>query len=118
MPSYNQEKIVSSKAWIAVQDTTSFPNLKNKISMLRQEATVACEGSFDPLDCDNNACLFDIIHDPCEQINIASKYPLLTAHFETVLNTYKTGLVPDVSLFLDPAADPDRFNGTWNIWIS
>lgn len=117
-PIYNADEILSSKAWLAIQDITGSQTLKDKITMLRDEATVKCVGSFDPIDCNEKGCLFDIITDPCEQSDISSNYPLLSAHFESVLNTYKKGQVPDVSLFLDPKSDPELFNGTWSSWIS
>lgn len=70
------------------------------------------------IDCQKTSCLFNIIEDPCEQINIAENFPFLTNHFEGILSNIRLSKYPEDPLINDPRANPDLFNGTWSFWIS
>ena len=48
-----------------------------EVTRLRSEATVTCQTREKPETCDPTwqVCLFNITQDPCEQNNLASKFP-------------------------------------------
>ncbi|XP_025417758.1 arylsulfatase B-like [Sipha flava] len=62
------------------------------------------------------ACLFDLLADPCETVNVAKKYVAVSAQLYEALKYYRRLLVPQTNKPFDPNGNPARFNGTWTTW--
>lgn len=58
-------------------------------------------------------CLFNILEDPCEQYNLANKFPDILVDLLTTLDKYNETAVPPGNLPLDPRADPRRYGNVW-----
>ncbi|KAG5680743.1 hypothetical protein PVAND_010232 [Polypedilum vanderplanki] len=97
--------------------------LKNSMSdygieRLRESIKVQCSNSVHKNPCDllKAPCLFDLNNDPCEENNIAEKYPII---FKPLFSRYKNALTSIVQTRRkpsDPQCDPANFNFTWNWW--
>lgn len=118
-PNYDVSSVLSSKAWMKIESVTRNQLPTSEIITLRRQATMSCEKqSNSTLNCDDSPCIFNLAEDACEQNNIAPYYPLLRLFMEVVLSYYKAGAYPEDIPILDIAGDPDRFNGTWDIWVT
>lgn len=87
----------------------------------RYEATVRCNpsaaGPRTRSPCPSGeACLFDLIADPCETNNVAKKYVAVSSQLYEALKYYRRALVPQTNRPFDPNANPARFNNTWSTW--
>lgn len=89
---------------------------------MRYEATVRCNPAGPPgprtrSPCPaGEACLFDLLSDPCETYNVARKYVTVSAQLYEALKYYRRLLVPQTNRPFDPAANPALYNGTWSTW--
>lgn len=107
--------------WTQLQSFMKVGNIVERVQRLRRESTVNCDRekyNNETINCQKNSCLFNVIEDPCEQINIAERFPFLTKHIEGVLSNIRLSKYPEDPLISDPSANPDLFNGTWGIWTS
>lgn len=88
----------------------------DKIKNVRQQSRVVCtDKKFVKCKADIQPCLFDIIRDPCERNNLATKYlDVLHTMEEHVEKWYKKVIQPR-NKPADPLADPryHEFNWTW-----
>lgn len=88
---------------------------------MRYESTVRCNPSAagprtrSPCPA-GEACLFDLLSDPCETNNVAKKYVAVSAQLYEALKYYRRLLVPQTNRPIDPLANPARYNGTWSSW--
>lgn len=86
---------------------------------LRDEANVKCvlskENTITTSPCKplQAPCLFDIIKDPCEMNNLATKYPERLSQLLTALERYNSTAVPAANLPIDPRGDPQLWDHTW-----
>ncbi|KAF5270105.1 hypothetical protein FQA39_LY08517 [Lamprigera yunnana] len=87
------------------------------VEKMRKEAEINCPNSKSegnppckPLEA---PCLFDIKSDPCEQQNLARKYPLILAELLDRLDLWKRTSVPPINLPVDPKGDPRYWQYTW-----
>ncbi|CAH0561205.1 unnamed protein product [Brassicogethes aeneus] len=91
---------------------------------LRDEATVKCKNvdlhEQDPSQvCDpmKSPCLFNIVEDPCEMVNLAVSRPNVVYNMEQTMLRYRKTLKPMINVPRDPNADPAKWNGTWVNWL-
>ncbi|KAL4103622.1 hypothetical protein QTP88_018981 [Uroleucon formosanum] len=89
---------------------------------MRYESTVRCNpsaaGPRTQSPCPTGeACLFDLLADPCETNNVAKKYVGVSGQLYEALKYYRRLLVPQTNRPFDPSANPSRFNNTWSSWI-
>lgn len=90
--------------------------------LLRHQSTVRCNpapaGPRTRSPCPaGEACLFDLLSDPCETNNVAKKQVTISDQLFKALQYYRRLLVPQSNRPFDPAANPARFNNTWSSWI-
>lgn len=114
---YGIEELSKSPAWKTLQKYSKNLNLIHEVERLRQEATVTCNHDFNNiLNCDSEPCLFNVETDPCELNNIANTNPDMLNLIEDLIRIYKKTSVK-ISLYTDPASNPEFFNGTWSQWF-
>lgn len=119
MPAYNTQTIRTSQTWITLKNVLDNSNLVEKIWQLREGSRISCDkhyGEKNAIHCEENPCVFDIIKDPCEQNNIADELPVLTRHFENVVEQLRLNQFPEDPYIIDQEANPVLHNGTWSIW--
>lgn len=83
---------------------------------MRNEATVTCNDKVPDVNNCNpliTPCLFDIVVDPCENDNLAEKYPNIVKFMLSKLKDYNITAVPPGNLPIDPKGDPIFFDHTW-----
>ncbi|KAK6619656.1 hypothetical protein RUM43_012413 [Polyplax serrata] len=61
-------------------------------------------------------CLFNVLADPCERINLAEIFPKIKEIMEERLIELKKSVVKPLNQGNDPLSDPDLHNGTWANW--
>lgn len=99
----------------------SLPPLYSElIRRLRVEATVRCTQSTKFVACDPTKapCLFHVVEDPCEQINLADSYPNRIAFLQWRLADHVSRIIPSRRRLTDPNCDPANFNNTWTWWMA
>lgn len=118
MPVYNTKSVTSSDSWSALKSVFDNSNLIRNILKLREDSRISCDKSFNQgtIHCEDNPCVFDIIKDPCEQVNIANELPVLTRYFDNIVRRLKTNQFPEDAYIIDQEANPELHNGTWSIW--
>jgi hypothetical protein len=81
---------------------------------MREEATVSCTNEqimqCHPLE---SPCLFDVISDPCEENNLAEKYPNILKMLTKRLQEYNASAIPPGNEPIDERGNPKYFNYTW-----
>lgn len=91
-----------------------------KITNLRDQAQIKCgtAKSSPATRCDafRSPCLFNLVDDPCERINLAASNPSLVSNMEKTIDEYRQTAVKPRNVPRDPNADPARFNNTWTNW--
>lgn len=98
-----------------------FPNLCSlSIHNLRYKARVSCGStSFDSLKLKCNyqePCLFNLVSDPCEEVNLASIYPQILKDMASDVEKYRNSAVIAGNVPIDPKAAPNLNNFTWTWW--
>jgi hypothetical protein len=123
-PPYDSASVITShvsKAIMALKINTSTKEyLTDKMKQLRAAATVSCEGSRRVYSGGPHCpqfCLFDVEQDPCETVNLASKYPDVTETLKKKLERFKSEMVPELTKDVDCASNPAFFNNTWVCWL-
>lgn len=111
---YNANAVYHSPAGQALTKLNLLPSLQ-QMRKLRIEATIDCPKNLAfeicrPLE---KPCLFNIVMDPCEQNNMAEKYPDILSDMLTRLKAYNATAIPPANIPLDPNADPRFFDNTW-----
>lgn len=104
----------------AAADNGSY-NMFQSIVLHQEDATVICDrddGDAVVAECVpmREACLFDIIADPCERVNLASVEPNILADMETRLKRFRATVVTPRNRPSDARSNPKYFNGTWTWW--
>ncbi|XP_050430789.1 arylsulfatase B-like [Adelges cooleyi] len=113
---------VTARALSRVSDALFLPKPEpTDMLALRYEATVRCgpsAGPRAPSPCpQGEACLFDLLNDPCETRNVVRKYLTVGIDLYEKLKEYRRQLVPQTNVPYDVAANPARFNNTWVSWV-
>lgn len=99
----------------ALSKLSMLPSFQSMREM-RLEATVDCvKNETIATDCRplEKPCLFNVDLDPCEQNNLADKYPEILNEMLKKLAEYNQTALPPANLPLDPNADPRFFDNTW-----
>ncbi|XP_054267267.1 arylsulfatase B-like [Macrosteles quadrilineatus] len=119
IPSYDVTQVTTSKTWVQTKKLRKYRLPSSQVIKLRKKATISCERKdTSPLNCDDTPCIFDLAEDACEQENIFWKYPILGVFMGAVLDNYKLDAIPDDMIFFDLDSDPEKFNGTWDNWVT
>ncbi|XP_032687353.1 arylsulfatase B-like [Odontomachus brunneus] len=124
-PQYLPETVLYSKAGVAIAEVTAGDNnailTSQKILELRQEAKVYCNVTeAEKIQCHawSTPCLFDLERDPCEMINIIEQKPSVAEGLQQALDRHKLTMVPpNNKFFIDPRANPHKWNNTWDCWL-
>lgn len=78
------------------------------------EATISCQNEqimqCHPLE---SPCLFDVINDPCEENNLADKYPNIMKTLMMRLEEFNASALPPGNLPIDERGNPNYFNHVW-----
>lgn len=107
---------------LAPYSKSSLTNIQ--IEILRKQAQVSCgynpllpESS--PLSCNplRGPCLFNILNDPCERLNLAVINPDVLKMMETHVKKFINIALPPRNKPSDERSDPRNFNGTWVPWF-
>lgn len=108
--------VLNSKVARAINSISSPLEPKN-IRKLRQNAAIDC-GNNVSNNCDlfKSPCIYDIVNDPCERVNLATSNPTLFNMMLQLFDDKLKTVVPSLRKPGDPAADPKYFNYTWNWW--
>ncbi|XP_047141195.1 arylsulfatase B isoform X3 [Hydra vulgaris] len=62
-------------------------------------------------------CLFHVVEDPCEIVDLSKKFPDVLATMMYRLNIYKQSMVPPRNnMTIDSRSDPKLHNGVWQPW--
>lgn len=118
-PDYNISSIISSETWKAIDTLSRNINkeILQNIPLLRIDSNIQCNHQIKLPNCRIQKCLFNLDLDPCEQFNLAEKYPMLLKFLELLVKTYKLSLLPQDLFRIDQRSNPKYFNYTWNSWI-
>lgn len=73
-PKYNSDEILRSKTQKTIFKTVGSELTPKMIDSLRRLSEVTCQKTANFPTC-SSSCLFDIIEDPCESIDVSSQYP-------------------------------------------
>lgn len=108
------------------QALLKFSNIRKPfINDIRSNAQVTCNGHQPPSDSNRtyacnpleSPCLFDIVNDPCETTNLASKYLDIVNDLQTKINYYGRIAKPIRNQPSDPRCNPANFGGIWTWWF-
>jgi arylsulfatase B len=115
------ETYPSSK--LPTKNFLSFPfwnkgDKKSVMLALREEATVQCYRSKPKIPCNPmiSPCLFNVVKDPCEYINLAAVLPFKVQKMKWNLERHRQRMVPTRRQPSDPACDPINFDLEWSWW--
>jgi hypothetical protein len=61
-------------------------------------------------------CLFDVVSDPCESINLASSHPSILTVMQAALERHNSTVVPARNRDRDPKSNPKYWGYTWTNW--
>nr|CAD7420141.1 unnamed protein product [Timema poppensis] len=61
-------------------------------------------------------CLYNVVDDPCEVINLADLYPEKVEELLVLLRQYNETYVQPVNTGADPTSNPKYWNYTWTNW--
>ncbi|XP_075213981.1 arylsulfatase B-like [Lycorma delicatula] len=116
---YDIRKVLSSTGNKALKKVTNKTVDAALVISLRTKATIVCQQKSVLSSC-NDICLFDLINDPCEQINLSTDntYTSLIVYLQGLYNAQNKTLVPGPpQIFDDGPANPKNFNFVWSPWI-
>lgn len=88
-----------------------------EVERLRKLSTVKCLGARNECNLLKGPCFFDVLHDPCEERNLASPYNVFMRIMQGIFNKEMKTLVPSHRQPPDDRCDPINFNFTWNWWM-
>lgn len=90
------------------------------VGRLRRAAYIQCNRQSDESTTNCNptqsACLFNLLDDPCEQNNIASKHVDIVERLHDEVRQYLLQAAKPRNKPGDPRSDPAYFNNTWTWW--
>lgn len=68
-------------------------------------------------DCNyKEPCLFNLISDPCERVNLARVYPRILKDMASDVEQYRNSAVKAGNVPIDPKGAPNLHNFTWTWW--
>ncbi|XP_077553655.1 arylsulfatase B-like [Haemaphysalis longicornis] len=90
----------------------------NNAADWRRQATVACRDVVNANFASGSSYyLFNVAHDPCEQINLADERPALLSMLLERLQSYNETVLPPVNATQDSRSYPKYHNGIWAPWV-
>lgn len=89
----------------------------NDVENIRKRATIQCSGIHTDCDLLNGPCLFDIVHDPCEERNLARPENVFMKIMQEIFYTELQHLIASHRKPSDSRCDPINFNNTWSWWL-
>jgi arylsulfatase B len=98
----------------------SLPKLKIEVIMkMKSQSITKCKNPQSATKCDPlvKPCLFNVYDDPCEQDNLAEKYPEKVEYLQSRLKYHELHMVPTRRKPVDGNCDPKNFNYTWTWWL-
>ncbi|XP_048514447.1 arylsulfatase B-like isoform X2 [Athalia rosae] len=116
IPPYDPTSVLNSDAGRAIASISNAFVTSEKIIELQNRATISCR-PFDQFARCTNKCLFDLINDPCETVDISAKHPKIVERMENDLRRYNAVLMPQSKSEIDPASSPRNFGGVWLPWV-
>lgn len=93
-----------------------------QIEQLRVEAVLMCKEdslqSDDQFVCQplKEACLFNILEDPCERSNLAALQPNVVKQLASTVEAFRKTALKPRNQPSDERSNPKYFNGTWTWW--
>ncbi|KAJ3658164.1 hypothetical protein Zmor_009922 [Zophobas morio] len=112
---YNVSQVINSVVGLALKSLHQ-PLTPDVILKLRSLADVNCsKQNKAPIPCEplKEACLFNVVEDPCERRNVAKEYPQILKNLQEILEKYDATAIPPGNLPLDPRGDPKYWNYTF-----
>lgn len=101
----------------------STPITPSEVESIRGKAAVTCwntnfltndeSAECKPID---SHCLFNIVKDPCERINLANYYPAIVKQMENQVERFRRSALPSRNRPSDRRSDPGNFGGIWTWW--
>ncbi|XP_033208875.1 arylsulfatase B-like [Belonocnema kinseyi] len=116
-PKYNITRVLNSLTNLAINENDIFPLSSKTVKVLRSVSELSCKELTQFANC-SQLCLFNIQIDPCETLDLSSKYPNIVKFLENKLDDYRHVLKDQTNAPFDPAGNPENFNGTWMPWRS
>lgn len=114
--SYNINDLLTCSTAVALENLNLMPSVET-ILKLRRAATVECTNieveKCKPLE---KPCLFNISNDPCEENNLAEKYPNIMNTLISRLNEFNASSIPPSNLPIDQRGNPKYHNYVWTNW--
>uniref|UniRef100_A0A336MNQ6 CSON003548 protein n=1 Tax=Culicoides sonorensis TaxID=179676 RepID=A0A336MNQ6_CULSO len=113
---YKIDQITSSYSGITLNELGFLPD-EEKIRQLRIDAIIGCANATQ-VKCNikNGPCLFNVVEDPCEKINLAqSNRPMLNEILQKI-EYYKQFAIPPTNKADDPKGHPRFWDWTWTNW--
>ncbi|XP_049268992.1 arylsulfatase B-like [Rhipicephalus sanguineus] len=85
----------------------------------RQKATLTCGNvATANFSSDTSVYLFDVVADPCELNNLASRLPNVVASLKKHLHEFGAAALPVRNIrAIDPKSFPENHGGTWAPWV-
>ncbi|XP_033228772.1 arylsulfatase J-like isoform X2 [Belonocnema kinseyi] len=116
-PKYNTTTVLNSLTNLAINENLFSQLSSRTLIKLRTLSEVRCKKFTQFSNC-SELCLFNTYIDPCETVDLSSKYPNMVKFLQNKLDDYRKVLVNQTNAKLDPAGYPENFNGTWMPWRS
>jgi hypothetical protein len=115
-PKYDAGAVLSSATARAISSYTTLVT-KQEVEDLRRQATVRCGGS-DFKSCRplRKPCIFDVVADPCERLNLYAKGSETLQLLEAEMMAYRRTAVKPNNRRSDKFANPKYWNNTWTFW--
>ncbi|KAG5676135.1 hypothetical protein PVAND_005986 [Polypedilum vanderplanki] len=114
--SYSINDLLNSSTAKALEKLNMLPDV-DTILRSRRAATVACTNiEIDKCKPLEKPCLFDILNDPCEENNLADKYPNIMKTLMSRLNEFNASSIPASNLPIDQRGNPKYHNYVWTNW--
>lgn len=113
--SYYEELVINSEAGKALSEFSDFK--ANSIETLREQSKIHCnKHELDEKCSMSKPCLFDIIKDPCEFNNLASKFPDKVLEMKQKVELFRMAALEPRNKPGDPNCDPALHGFIWTWW--
>jgi len=123
---YNVDAVLNSTTASILSKINGDPLTSSLIASLRNSSTVRCDFEKDMRPCKpfSKPCLFHIVKDPCEQVNLNYKpnskirkfVEAKIDYFETSLEKFRESASKPMNVRGTKDANPALYNNTWVNW--
>uniref|UniRef100_A0A1B0CEX0 Uncharacterized protein n=1 Tax=Lutzomyia longipalpis TaxID=7200 RepID=A0A1B0CEX0_LUTLO len=110
---------MKSPTWRALAPL-AFRRLKvADIQELRQKAQIKCSAPWKATPCHplRSPCLFNLKHDPCEENNLAERFPRIVKEMAERVQVFEGSALPPRNAPQDPMSNPALWNDVWVSWL-